>query len=80
MCPHAQERLKVFDGRLEGLPLILCVVGHCFDVTEGEQFYGVGQTYNAFVGRDGSTGFVSGGCSTATAAAAAAAAVSKAAL
>eukprot|EP00291_Cryptomonas_curvata_P012289 CAMPEP_0172192738 /NCGR_PEP_ID=MMETSP1050-20130122/24519_1 /TAXON_ID=233186 /ORGANISM="Cryptomonas curvata, Strain CCAP979/52" /LENGTH=124 /DNA_ID=CAMNT_0012868123 /DNA_START=133 /DNA_END=507 /DNA_ORIENTATION=+ len=55
-----KERLKVFNGRLDGLPLILCVVGHCFDVTEGEQFYGVGQTYNAFVGRDGSTGFVSG--------------------
>jgi hypothetical protein len=40
--------------------MILCVVGHCYDVTEGVDFYGVGKNYHAFVGRDGSTGFVSG--------------------
>ena len=50
----------MFDGRTPGLPIILSVLGHCFDVTEGAQFYAVEKTYNAFVGRDGSTGFVSG--------------------
>lgn len=46
------DRLRFFNGRVKGRPMVLCVVGHCFDVTGGETFYfGADQPYNCFIGR-----------------------------
>jgi hypothetical protein len=61
-CTHIpQERLTWFNGQKEGRPIILCILGHCYDVTEGKQFYfGETEGYNCFVGRDGTRAFVTG--------------------
>jgi len=55
-----RERLRLFDGSVEGRALVLCVMGECFNVSVGEQFYGPEQHYNCFAGNDGSRAYVSG--------------------
>ena len=40
--------------------LLLVVVGEVYDVTDGEGYYGPGQGYSCFAGRDGSRAFVTG--------------------
>ena len=55
-----RDRLKLFDGSVAGRPLVLCVMGECFDVSDGEQFYGAGAHYSCFAGNDGSRAYVKG--------------------
>jgi len=55
-----RDMLQQFDGRVAGRPLVLCVLGECFDVSEGEQFYGAGSHYSCFAGNDGSRAYVKG--------------------
>jgi hypothetical protein len=49
-----QEELQA-DTRL-----LLSLLGHVFDVAGGEEFYGPGEHYRGFVGRDASRAFVTG--------------------
>ena len=39
---------------------LLAVLGQVYDVTEGKQYYGKGEGYQGFAGRDASKAFVSG--------------------
>ena len=55
-----REQLRQFDGRVEGRPLLLCVLGECFDVSTGAQFYGPQESYSCFAGNDGSRAYVTG--------------------
>ena len=40
--------------------LILCIVGHCFDVSEGKNFYGNDGGYHFFSGKDATRAFATG--------------------
>ena len=55
-----RDMLQQFDGSVAGRPLVLCVLGECFDVSDGEQFYGAGSHYSCFAGNDGSRAYVKG--------------------
>lgn len=53
------EELATYNGE-DGKPLYLSIIGQVYDVTKGARFYGKGETYHVFVGRDNSRSFVSG--------------------
>mmetsp|Transcript_2308 Transcript_2308/g.3121 ORF Transcript_2308/g.3121 Transcript_2308/m.3121 type:complete len:213 (+) Transcript_2308:1-639(+) len=52
--------LAQYDGSDKSKPLYLAILGEVFDVTKGADFYGPGEGYGFFSGRDGSRAFVSG--------------------
>ncbi|OIW14424.1 hypothetical protein TanjilG_20870 [Lupinus angustifolius] len=54
------QKLALFNGTNEGLPILLGILGSVFDVTNGKSHYGAGGGYNHFAGRDASRAFVSG--------------------
>jgi hypothetical protein len=56
----SREKLRLFDGSVPGRPLVLCVLGECFNVSAGEQFYGPESSYACFAGNDGSRAYVTG--------------------
>ena len=53
------EELSVYDGNRSTM-IYLAVLGEVYDVTEGVGYYGPGQGYSCFAGRDGSRAFVTG--------------------
>ena len=55
-----REKLRLFDGSVADRLLVLCVLGECFNVSAGEQFYGADQHYGCFAGNDGSRAYVTG--------------------
>lgn len=47
------EQLKAFDGsKAPGAPIYLSVCGLVYDVTKGAEFYGPGQPYSVFAGKE----------------------------
>ncbi|CAH1789519.1 unnamed protein product [Owenia fusiformis] len=48
------EELAKHDGSNPDLPILLACKGEVFDVTEGKDFYGPGNAYNALTGKDAS--------------------------
>ena len=55
-----REKLRLFNGSVLGRPLVLCVLGECFNVSTGEDFYAPGSSYACFAGNDGSRAYVTG--------------------
>lgn len=55
-----EEYIKSFTGEGERKALYLVILGNVFDVTKGKRFYGPGQNYHAFLGRDASRAFITG--------------------
>ena len=53
------EELSQYDGN-RSTRIYLAVLGEVYDVTDGEGYYGPGQGYSCFAGRDGSRAFVTG--------------------
>lgn len=53
------EELATFDGVHQPF-LYLAILGNIFNVTKGQKHYGLGQTYNFFVGKDASRNFITG--------------------
>jgi predicted heme/steroid binding protein len=53
------EELKKHDGDQVGT-IWLAVLGEVYDVTEGKQYYGKGEGYAGFAGKDGTAAFVTG--------------------
>ncbi|XP_008559280.1 neuferricin [Microplitis demolitor] len=54
----SKKELEKYNNIENGL--YLSILGQVFDVTKGEQYYGKGNTYHAFVGRDASQAFITG--------------------
>lgn len=54
------KELARYDGSEEGKPIYLAVRGLVFDVSTGTRFYGPGQAYNFFAGKDATRSFVTG--------------------
>ncbi|XP_074095179.1 neuferricin [Cotesia typhae] len=54
----SKNELEKFNSPESGL--YLSILGQVFDVSKGEQYYGKGNTYHAFVGRDASLAFITG--------------------
>ncbi|XP_054264894.1 neuferricin-like isoform X1 [Macrosteles quadrilineatus] len=55
-----EEEIKQFNGISKDKRLYLAILGNVFDVSKAAKYYGPGETYNAFTGRDGSRAFVTG--------------------
>ena len=55
-----KDQLKLHDGSNPDLPLLLCILGEVFDVSDGAKFYAKGEGYNVFLGQDSSRSFHSG--------------------
>eukprot|EP00960_Hanusia_phi_P066543 766421-Hanusia_phi.AAC.2 len=55
-----KDILRDFDGSVEGRPIVVCILGSCFNVSAGERFYGKGKHYSCFAGNDGSRAYVTG--------------------
>lgn len=55
-----EKYIKSFTGEVERNGLYLVILGHVFDVTKGKRFYGPGENYHAFLGRDASRAFITG--------------------
>jgi len=54
------EDLARADGADPGAPLYLAILGEVYDVTAGRKYYGPGEGYHCFVGRDASAAFATG--------------------
>uniref|UniRef100_A0A1B6F4E2 Cytochrome b5 heme-binding domain-containing protein n=1 Tax=Cuerna arida TaxID=1464854 RepID=A0A1B6F4E2_9HEMI len=54
-----KEMLQKFTGK-ESKLLYLAILGNVFDVSKARKYYGYGETYHAFTGRDGSRAFITG--------------------
>ncbi|KAL9178714.1 hypothetical protein ACHAXT_003845 [Thalassiosira profunda] len=54
-----REQLEEMDG-YDGAPLYLSIKGRVYDVSAGERFYGDGQDYHEWVGKDASRSFGTG--------------------
>nr|XP_034188661.1 neuferricin [Osmia lignaria] len=52
------DELRKYTNLKDGL--YISILGHVFDVTKGEKYYGPGATYHGFTGRDGSLAFITG--------------------
>ncbi|CAH2073500.1 unnamed protein product, partial [Iphiclides podalirius] len=55
----SQEELSRYNGIIHER-LYLAVLGHVFDVTDGDKHYKPGSSYNYFIGKDGSRALVTG--------------------
>ena len=55
-----KEILRYFDGSVEGRPIVVCIVGSCYNVSAGARFYSKGMHYACFAGNDGSRAYVTG--------------------
>jgi len=55
----SQEELSLHDGQKDST-IWLAVLGEVYDVTKGAQYYGQGEGYAGFAGRDATAAFVSG--------------------
>lgn len=53
------KELSKYDGNSSTM-IYLAVLGEVYDVSEGSAYYGPGQGYSCFAGRDGSRAFVTG--------------------
>uniref|UniRef100_M4BE02 Cytochrome b5 heme-binding domain-containing protein n=1 Tax=Hyaloperonospora arabidopsidis (strain Emoy2) TaxID=559515 RepID=M4BE02_HYAAE len=49
---YTLDQLRLYDGSDEEKPLLLAVGGKVLDVTSGAKFYGKGQSYHIFAGKD----------------------------
>uniref|UniRef100_A0A0A9YZJ6 Neuferricin n=1 Tax=Lygus hesperus TaxID=30085 RepID=A0A0A9YZJ6_LYGHE len=58
-----KEDLATYDGT-QKRDLYLSVLGKVYDVSKGRQYYGPGESYHGFVGKDASKAFVTGDFST----------------
>jgi len=54
------EELAKYDDSDPNLPIYMSIKGQVFDVTSGKKFYGKGQTYNFFTGKDATRSLKSG--------------------
>lgn len=54
------DELAPFVGQPKGTPLYIAILGDVFDVTTGGKFYGKGESYEHFAGRDGTRAFSTG--------------------
>uniref|UniRef100_A0A1B6LJC2 Cytochrome b5 heme-binding domain-containing protein n=1 Tax=Graphocephala atropunctata TaxID=36148 RepID=A0A1B6LJC2_9HEMI len=54
-----KENLQEFTGKANKR-LYLALLGNVFDVSKAQKYYGSGETYHAFTGRDASRAFVTG--------------------
>ncbi|XP_014778686.1 neuferricin isoform X1 [Octopus bimaculoides] len=55
-----KSELSKYTGERESAPIYLAVLGQVFDVSSGRKFYGPGNPYSFFSGRDASGAFVTG--------------------
>ncbi|KAK9504615.1 hypothetical protein O3M35_010912 [Rhynocoris fuscipes] len=53
-----KDELSKYKG--ENGKIYLSIIGHVFDVTKGKRFYGPGESYHGFAGRDASKAFITG--------------------
>ncbi|CAH1403462.1 unnamed protein product [Nezara viridula] len=53
------NELKQFSGEKSD-KIYLSILGKVFDVTEGKKYYGIGEGYHGFAGRDASKAFITG--------------------
>ena len=54
------EELSAYVGKPKGTPIYIAILGDVFDVTSGQRFYGKGQGYEHFAGRDASRAYATG--------------------
>mmetsp|Transcript_29845 Transcript_29845/g.42383 ORF Transcript_29845/g.42383 Transcript_29845/m.42383 type:complete len:203 (-) Transcript_29845:163-771(-) len=54
------EELAEYDGKEEGKPIWLSILGEVYDVSKGPEHYGAKRGYNIFAGRDGSVPYITG--------------------
>ncbi|BES97460.1 heme Hypothetical protein [Nesidiocoris tenuis] len=54
-----REELKLYNG-IEKKELYLAILGKVYDVSKARNYYGPGESYYGFVGKDGSKAFVTG--------------------
>jgi len=60
--PHVftEAELLPYNGKTEGEPIFLVVCGQVFDVSAGKEYYGTGEGYSVFSGKDATRAFVTG--------------------
>jgi len=60
--PHVftEAELLPYNGQEEDKPIFLVVCGQVFDVSAGKEYYGKGEGYSVFAGKDASRAFVTG--------------------
>ncbi|CAJ1423675.1 unnamed protein product [Effrenium voratum] len=54
------QELALHDGESRERPLLLAILGEVYDVGPGERFYGPGEGYHVFAGKDASRAFTTG--------------------
>nr|CAG4644153.1 EOG090X0A5G [Lepidurus arcticus] len=52
--------ISQLNGQDESTPIYLALLGRVFDVSKGRQYYGPGEGYHIFAGKDASRAFVTG--------------------
>ena len=57
--PYSAAELLAFDGANDS-PILVAILGRVFDVTAGRRFYGHGNSYAHFAGRDATAAFATG--------------------
>ena len=57
--PYSAADLLAFDGASDS-PILVAILGRVFDVTAGRRFYGHGNSYAHFAGRDATAAFATG--------------------
>lgn len=55
-----EKQLRSYTGEIQNNDLYLVILGNVFDVTKGKRFYGPGEHYHSFLGRDASRAFITG--------------------
>ena len=58
--PSVISTAEVARARGDAKMLILCIVGHCYDVSSGRRFYGTDGAYHFFAGTDATRAFATG--------------------